>query len=64
MVLALCAYVVTQGNKKICVSLLERAEMADMSSVDVGHTFLEESVHLRGCYDYRENPTHWTVPTS
>lgn len=64
MVLALCAYVVMQANKKTCVSLLERAEMAGMSSVDVGHTFLEESVHLPGCYDYRENSTNWTVPTS
>ena len=64
MVLALCAYVVMQANKKTCVSLLERGEMAGMSSVDVGHTFLEESVHLPGCYDYRENSTNWTVPTS
>ena len=45
MVFVLCAYVVTQANKKICVSLLECAEMAGMSSVDVGHTFLEESIH-------------------
>lgn len=64
MMVALCAYVMIQANMTVSPSVLPRPDMAQMSNIDIGHVLLEESVRVRQGYDYRENPTHWTVLTS
>ncbi|KAI0616205.1 c6 zinc finger domain-containing protein, partial [Pyrenophora tritici-repentis] len=64
MIVALCAYIMIQGNHKPDVNVLPRQEMAHMSNVDIGHVLLEESVHVRQGYQYRENPTYMSVLTS
>ncbi|KAA8614530.1 C6 zinc finger domain containing protein [Pyrenophora tritici-repentis] len=64
MIVALCAYVMIQGNHKPHVNVLPRQEMAHMSNVGIGHVLLEESVRVRQGYDHRENPTHMSVLTS
>ena len=64
MIVSLCAYVMIQANMKVQPSLLERQEMAQMSNIQFGYILLEESVRVRRNYDYRENPTPFTVLTS
>lgn len=64
MIVSLCAYVMIQANMTVSPTVLSRPEMAQMSNVGIGHVLLEESVRVRQGYDYRENPTHWTVLTS
>ncbi|KAF1934071.1 C6 zinc finger domain-containing protein [Didymella exigua CBS 183.55] len=64
MIVALCAYVIIHANMEIQPNLLERHEMAQMNNVQFGHILLEESVRVRRGYDYRENPTPFTVLTS
>ncbi|KAF3031305.1 hypothetical protein E8E12_001287 [Didymella heteroderae] len=64
VIVALCSYVMIQANMKVQPSLLERHEMAQMSNIQFGHVLLEESVRVRRGYDYRENPTAFTVLTS
>lgn len=64
MVVALCSYVMIQSNYKAQPNCLERQDMAQMSNIQFGHILLEESVRVRRGYDYRENPTPYTVLTS
>ncbi|KAH6638708.1 hypothetical protein C7974DRAFT_120281, partial [Boeremia exigua] len=64
MIVSLCAYVMIQANMKVQPSLLDRHEMAQMSNFQFGHILLEESARVRRGYDYRENPTPYTVLTS
>lgn len=64
MVVSLCAYVMIQANMRPRSDLLERQEMANMSNAQFGHILLEESVRVRRGYDYRENPTPYTILTS
>lgn len=53
-----------QANMTVPTTVLSRPEMAQMTNVGIGHVLLEESVRVRQSYDFRENPTHWTVLTS
>ncbi len=64
LVVALCAFVILQANMEVPSSVALLPEMAQMSNASIGQTLLEESVRIRGAYDYRENPTHSTVLTS
>jgi hypothetical protein len=64
MIAALCAYVMIQTNMTVSPTLLQRAELAQMSNVSVGHVLLEESVRVRKGHNYLETPTHLSVLTS
>ncbi|KAL6712634.1 hypothetical protein ACN47E_000511 [Coniothyrium glycines] len=64
MIVSLCAYVMIQANMPVSSSVLSRSDMAQMSNMGIGHVLLEESVRVRQSFDFRENPTHWTVLTS
>jgi hypothetical protein len=64
MIAALCAYVMIQTNMPVSPTLLQRAELAQMSNVSVGHVLLEESVRVRKGHNYLETPTHLSVLTS
>ena len=64
LVVALCAFTMLQANMDVSSNVALLPEIAQMSNVSIGHLLLEESVRVRGAYDYRENPTHLTVLTS
>jgi hypothetical protein len=64
MIVALCSYVMIQANMKVPTHMLSRPEIAQMSSMTLGHALLEESVRVRNGTDFRESPTHMTVLTS
>ncbi|KAF1958550.1 hypothetical protein CC80DRAFT_14427 [Byssothecium circinans] len=64
MVVALCAYVLIQASMTVPPELLPRPEMAQLSSVSIGHVLLEEAVRVRKGLDYLENSSHISVLTS
>jgi hypothetical protein len=57
LVVALCAYVIIQGN-------MTAPSSSEMSNMTLGHALLQESVRVRNSPESRENLTHMTVLTS
>ncbi|KAK1020739.1 hypothetical protein LTR33_018764, partial [Friedmanniomyces endolithicus] len=64
LVMSLCAYMMIQPNLALPASAFDGLEVAPQSSFQLGQLLLQETVRVRKCYDYVENPTIWTVITS
>ncbi|KAK0281653.1 hypothetical protein LTR91_003879 [Friedmanniomyces endolithicus] len=64
LVMSLCAYMMIQPNLALPASAFDGLEVPPQSSFLLGQLLLKETVRVRKCYDYVENPTVWTVITS
>jgi len=64
LVMSLCAYMMIQPNLALPASAFDGLEVQPQSSFQLGQLLLQETVRVRKCYDYVENPTIWTVITS
>lgn len=64
LVVSLCAYMMIQPNMVLPPSAFQDLEVAPQSSLQLGHTLLQEALRVRKTYNYVETPTVWSVISS
>lgn len=64
LVVSLCAYMMIQPNMVLDPAAFEGARVQPQSSIQLGHTLLQEAIRVRKSANYIENPSVWSVITS
>nr|POE86905.1 putative sucrose utilization protein suc1 [Quercus suber] len=64
LVVSLCAYMMIQPNMILPPGAFDGLEVPPQSSLQLGHTLLQEALRVRKQSSYIENPTIWSVITS
>lgn len=64
LVVSLCAYMMIQPNMSLPSGAFDELEIPPQSSLELGHTLLQEALRVRRYSNYIETPTIWSVISS
>nr|POE77600.1 putative sucrose utilization protein suc1 [Quercus suber] len=64
LVVSLCAYMMIQPNMTLPPGAFDGLEVPPQSSLQLGHTLLQEALRVRKQSSYIEDPSIWSVITS
>jgi hypothetical protein len=61
---SLCAYMLFQPNMVLPPHTHLNGDLGQASTISLAHVLLDETIRVRKCYEFSENPTIFTVYTS